>query len=297
MNLRQLEAFRATMRRGSITGAAELLHISQPSVSRLIADLEDSLGFRLFTRTGHGLVSTLEARRFQQTVESMFVGLDKLRDTAEAIRSARDETVALGIIPILAFAAVPEAIGAVRADREDLQFEISVRNTPAIVDAVLLQQIDLGVICPTRHYDGIHILYRTSVPYLCLLPATHPMASIRGELDLADLADEEFVSLPPGHLDQEIEKEEVMRNLRASTRIVAQSDLAIAAIARTTGLPALVDPSSARIAVALGGMVARPIRQKLNYPIAIVSRGPDTFSLAANLFAEALIGQFENWQD
>ena len=117
VNSRQLEAFRATLRRGSITGAAKLLHISQPSVSRLIADLEESLGFKLFTRTGHGLVSTVEARRFQQTVESMFVGLDKLRDTAEAIRTTRDETVALGVIPIFAFAAIPEAIASVHAER------------------------------------------------------------------------------------------------------------------------------------------------------------------------------------
>jgi DNA-binding transcriptional LysR family regulator len=60
MNLRQLEAFRATMRRGSITGAASLLHISQPSASRLTAALEVSPGVKLFSRTGHRLVSTVE---------------------------------------------------------------------------------------------------------------------------------------------------------------------------------------------------------------------------------------------
>ena len=43
MNLRQLEAFRATMRCGSITEAAAMMHISQPSVSRLIADLERAI--------------------------------------------------------------------------------------------------------------------------------------------------------------------------------------------------------------------------------------------------------------
>ena len=64
MNLRQLEAFRATMRSGSITAAAKLMHISQPSVSRLISDLERSVGFALFVRAGRGLVTTVEARRF-----------------------------------------------------------------------------------------------------------------------------------------------------------------------------------------------------------------------------------------
>jgi DNA-binding transcriptional LysR family regulator len=69
MNLRQLEAFRATMRCGFITDAAKLLHISQPSVRCLINDLEDPLGFKLFTRTDHGLLSTVDAHRFQQCIE------------------------------------------------------------------------------------------------------------------------------------------------------------------------------------------------------------------------------------
>jgi len=78
MNQRQLEAFRATMRSGSITAAAKLMHISQPSVSRLISDLERSVGFALFVRAGRGLVTTVEARRFYQGVEGMFIGVDKL---------------------------------------------------------------------------------------------------------------------------------------------------------------------------------------------------------------------------
>ena len=55
MNMRQLEAFRATMRSGSITEAAEMMHLSQPSVSRLIIDLEHAVGFPLFIRSGRGL--------------------------------------------------------------------------------------------------------------------------------------------------------------------------------------------------------------------------------------------------
>lgn len=295
MNLRQLEAFQATMRCGSITAAARQLYISQPSVSRLIADLENSLGFRLFTRTGHGLVSTIEARRFQQSVESMFVGLDKLRYTAEAIRTTRDETVRLGIIPVFALDAVPEAIQVVRCERQDLHFDISVHNTPVIVDAVLLQQVDLGVICPTQHYEGIHSLFQTSVPYLCLLPETHRFAGTKKSIDLTQMAEEEFVTLDPGYPDQVFENQGLMQQLRKNTRIIAQSDLAISAIARTTGLPALVDPWSAEIAVANGGVVACRVQQEINYPIAIISRGTDTLSLAARFFSEALVKQFERW--
>jgi len=78
MNLRQLEAFRATIRCGSITEAAKMMHISQPSVSRLIADLEQSAGFPLFLRVGRGLTPTVEGRHFYEGVEGMFVGIDRL---------------------------------------------------------------------------------------------------------------------------------------------------------------------------------------------------------------------------
>ena len=55
INLRQLEAFRAVIITGSITGAASYLHVSQPAVSRLIADLEHSIGFALFERRNRRL--------------------------------------------------------------------------------------------------------------------------------------------------------------------------------------------------------------------------------------------------
>ena len=294
MNLRQLEAFRATMRSGSITGAAKLLHISQPSVSRLIAELESSLGFQLFTRTGHGLVASVEARKFQQSVESMFIGLDKLKDTAEAIRTTKDETVTLGIIPIFAYSVMPKAIAKLHRQRPGLNVDISVCNTPAIVDAVLLQQLDLGVICPTRHYEGIQMLYQTTIDYLCLIPEQHALANSTEAVDLNSLENEEFVTLDPAYLAQITDDPELLKKLRQNTRIIAHSDPAIASIARATGLLAIVDAYTAKVALAIGGMVARPLAHQLDYPIAIITRSADSCSLAAMALAEALIEQLNN---
>ena len=78
MNLRQLEAFRATIRAGSVTEAANMMHISQPSVSRLIAELERATGFALFARVGRGLTPTVEGQQFYKGVEGMFVGVARL---------------------------------------------------------------------------------------------------------------------------------------------------------------------------------------------------------------------------
>jgi len=62
MRIRQLEAFRAVMLCQTVTKASEMLHISQPAATRLIADLEESIGFTLFERIRGRLIPTPEAQ-------------------------------------------------------------------------------------------------------------------------------------------------------------------------------------------------------------------------------------------
>ena len=65
MNLRQLKGFQVVCRTGSITRAAELIHLSQPALTRQIQDLESFCGCNLFERTRHGIVLTDEGELFR----------------------------------------------------------------------------------------------------------------------------------------------------------------------------------------------------------------------------------------
>ncbi len=69
LNLRQIEVFRAIMITGSISGAARLLSVSQPAISRLLAYTEDRLALRLFERVRGRVQPTPEARRLFQEVD------------------------------------------------------------------------------------------------------------------------------------------------------------------------------------------------------------------------------------
>src|SRR5690606_28423369 len=89
MNLRQIEAFRAVMIYGSVTLAANALFITQPAVSRLITDLEDSLGFALFERKrGQPLKPKEDAEILYAEVEKAFVGLDHLIQTGKNLHKS-----------------------------------------------------------------------------------------------------------------------------------------------------------------------------------------------------------------
>jgi len=165
--------------------------------------------------------------------------------------------------------------------------------TGCILRYIIEGVLDLGVICTTQQYEGIYIVYRTSVAYQCLLPGSHAHADSTEAIDISQLIDEEFVTLDPTYLDQISDDKLLLQTLHKNRHIVARFDPAIASIARATGIAAIVDPFTAKHAVKSGDMVAFPIVQKLDYPIAIVARGADTLSLAASSLADALIRQFE----
>jgi DNA-binding transcriptional LysR family regulator len=86
---RQLEAFRYVMLRGSVTGAALALKVSQPAVSRHIRDLEVRSGIKLFERSGNHLLPTPEARLLLAEVERYSYGIQAVSTFAEELRKRR----------------------------------------------------------------------------------------------------------------------------------------------------------------------------------------------------------------
>lgn len=295
MNLRQLEAFRATIRCGSITEAAKMMHISQPSVSRLIADLEQSAGFPLFLRVGRGLTPTVEGRHFYEGVEGMFVGIDRLQDLAKSIRTSQGGAISIGTIQSIATIELPVAISRLYHENPDIEFIVQSRNTPAILDAVQTRQIDLGIVGREPDYAGVEVLYQTSAAYVCLMPEDHPLASEYGPVDLQELVKTEtFVTFGASYPDSMMSiNPELSNKLRARSRLsVANMPLA-GALVREASVLAIADPFSAEQAVRMGGVVFRPIKQKLTYFVAVVAARREDLTREALKFVDLFSQQLQ----
>lgn len=110
LKMRQVEAFRALIRRRTVTRAAQWLHVSQPAVSRLIADFETRVGFRLFDRQQGRLIPTPEARVLYEKVERCFAGLTRIASVAEQIRTLRRGSLRLAGSPALALEWLPRVV-------------------------------------------------------------------------------------------------------------------------------------------------------------------------------------------
>ena len=86
MRLRHIEVFHAVYSSGSVTRAAEILNVSQPSVSKVLAHAEQQLGFQLFERVRGKLIPTHEAEQLFQLVLQVNDSVDRLRQAAAQLR-------------------------------------------------------------------------------------------------------------------------------------------------------------------------------------------------------------------
>lgn len=102
MELRQLRTVLAIAETGSLTKAAELLHVVQPALSRQLKQLEDELGTALFERNRLGMVLTVPGRRFVDQVRVSLKGLNEARADIGAAKSDLLGTVSIGMLPGLA---------------------------------------------------------------------------------------------------------------------------------------------------------------------------------------------------
>lgn len=288
MNLRQLEAFRAAYLAGSVSRAAEILHVSQPSVSRLIGDLEAATRLKLFVRTARGMEPTSEARLLFRVVERSFTGVAEIRAVADVIRTAKVGSISLGVIPAFAYSVMPDAVSRMYVKSAEVRFNVSIRTGRAIADEIATGRLDLGLISPIGDYPNVNTLFRTTTKNVCLVPKSHPLARAKEPIDILKLQEEEFISFDESFLPYIGADPEVLDLIRRRSRVSSHSAPALAALAQATGAITIVDPFTASFIQKLGRVVARPIKQDLRYVVALIGRSERALSLVEKMLVQII---------
>lgn len=223
MNLRQLEAFRAVMMAGSVTNAAQSLHLSQPAVSRLISDLERSVGFKLFERVkGSTPIATPEGAALYQEVERSFSGLQIVRQAAMDIRHFRTGNLRIVCLPALANSFIPAVLKTFRRVNPAVKIQLQTRSSSTVRLWVAAQQFDLGLATPGSDVHGVTSELFMKSRGVCVLPQNHPLVA-KEKVGPADLRDEPFISLSAEDpvrpkIDQVFTDADVTRNIVVETQ-------------------------------------------------------------------------------
>ncbi|PXX68658.1 DNA-binding transcriptional LysR family regulator [Nocardia tenerifensis] len=264
MSLRQYEYALAVAEEGSVTAAAELLRVAQPSVSQQIRGLERELGVSLFTRTPTGLVPTAVGRAFLREAE---VAVNAARRARATARAGADELVGELVVAVqLGFGArqLPRALGELR--RRFARLEVTILEEPSAAELERLCRrgvLDLAFMAEcTRTPASAHRL--GDEEFVVVLGAEHRLLAA-DRIDLRDLAGEPWVRFDADSALDGVLRTALRDNDLTPTTAARVSQTATAARWAAGGLGVTLVPSAAvpqdyeHLARPLSPVVTQPV--------------------------------------
>ncbi len=134
MNFRHLEVFFAVMTSGTVTEAARILGVSQPSVTTTLKQAEKKLGIDLFQREGGRLIPTAEARALFEEAERAHEALDSFKNMAKRLQIGQGGHVRIAAISSISLELLPDAIADFLSQNQGFNFSVSTLNTEDILE-------------------------------------------------------------------------------------------------------------------------------------------------------------------
>ena len=146
MEIRVLRYFLAVAREGSVTGAANFLHLTQPTLSRQIKDLEEHLGTRLFLRRSHNVVLTPEGMRFRQRAEEILDMVEKTESEFTLPEGTVSGEIHIGGRETRGMRLITGILHAIRTDYPDIRFQLHSGNAEDVAERVDKGLLDFGIL-------------------------------------------------------------------------------------------------------------------------------------------------------
>lgn len=196
INLRQIEAFKALIESGTVSRGAELLNISQPAMSKLIAHLEMDTGLKLFDRVKKRLAPTEHAIRLHNEVDRIFAGVRQVESAIDALRREEQGRLTIGVLPALAGSFIQRATIAFLDQHPNVFCSIKTYSSHMVVERLVVRQLDIGL--TNGRIDNPYVSFEPLMedPLVCIMPLDHPLTDKR-RIEPSDLDQLPFIGFDP----------------------------------------------------------------------------------------------------
>ncbi|MDQ7250660.1 LysR substrate-binding domain-containing protein [Dongia sedimenti] len=193
---RNIEIFQAIMTAGSLTGAAEQLRTSQPTVSRELAAFERQLGFKLFERRARRVFATEQALQLYAEVKRSYVGLDHLIQIAQTIFDNVTSHIQIACLPLFSETMMPRVCSRLIAGGSNARLTFHSLDNAELMRELLALHYELGIVEIGVAVDGLQIDHCEIGNEVCIVPAEHPLAGLE-VIRPDDLRGQSLITFPP----------------------------------------------------------------------------------------------------
>lgn len=223
LNLRQIEAFKAVIEHGTISRAAEMLNISQPAMSKLIAHLEADAGLRLFDRLKGKLAPTGHAMRLYGEVDRIFAGVRQVENAVDAIRREEQGRLSIGVIAALSGSFIMRATTGFLRDRKSVFCAVHSTGSHLIIDWLIARKLDVGLVSSSFDNPYVTVEPLMEHPLVCIMAPDHPLAA-KAQIEPQDLDRVPFVTFDTNtYIGRRVEA--MFDSYRVSAQVVLVSNV------------------------------------------------------------------------
>ncbi|MFJ2832281.1 LysR family transcriptional regulator [Streptomyces sp. NPDC087263] len=207
LNLERLRTLDALARHGSVSGAADGLHVTTSAVSQQMSKLEREVGQQLLAKNGRGVRLTDAGRLLADHAARILSQVELAQSDLEAQRGQVVGELRLAAFPTAARGLFPAVLGALRAEHPGLRVSSRELEPEHGVAGLVRGDIDLAVVLdwynkPLPVPEGLVKATLLDDPADVAMPEGHPLAD-RDTVDLEDFADDEWISWPEGEFCHE----------------------------------------------------------------------------------------------
>lgn len=194
VSYRMIEAFRAAMLHGGISAGADALGIPQPSMSRLIADLQRAIGFPLFQKSGRTIKPTDEALVLMTKVQQSFIGLEEIASFSAQLHKQKTGRFSICTIPAIGHSVMPEIIEHLRAKFPEVVVSLTVSSYLEVAQNVRNRQADIGLTADALSIGSLETVAEFTSNCVCIGTAKW-LSESATHVDVKELAGKPFVAL------------------------------------------------------------------------------------------------------
>lgn len=199
MNFTRLRYFHSVAKMRSFRRAAEVLNISQPSLSRQVKILEHECGVELLKRDSTWIVLTPAGELLVSQIGKLLEEVNDLRAAMVNLGAAQHSRLSVGAIQSTLDHPIPAAIAVLHKQHPNLMISVRGSKSSDIIEAVSRGTLEVGIVATPVIDPRIEVELILKERYVAVLPAGHRLTKLK-LIQLADIAVERFVTFPRGYL-------------------------------------------------------------------------------------------------
>jgi LysR family transcriptional regulator, regulator of abg operon len=287
---RRLLDLLAVARHGSISAAADAIHVSQPGLSQSIAQLEHGLGVRVLERDRHGARLTEFGRVLVLQAQAMEALLDRAKEEMRLRSLGIEGPLSVGITPVSAATLVPRALGLLLRETPSMAVTVTEGLDDELVAMLRAREIDVVVSRLRPRIEEVTAEPLVTSDWALIMQPKHPLATA-ASVSLRELKDVQWV-LPAGGsaFRRQMEIVFAQAGLDWPMRGVStNSILAIKAIVMSTECVTVMSPALVEVECKVGRLRAVPLTDVAPLqPVGMMWRAGEELSPVAARFAKVL---------